>query len=510
MDYDAMTRRVLARAGEYEKQRKKRRKTALRVGVPALCALALAVGIAYAAHRPVQDAAAPILSGTPKFVTTTPPPAAEASYAAAELDEVVSWSSLAASGEITARSEPFGIRSVSGGLMTYYDWTLSIDEIHRGACEEETVTVRTMQNLEEFLSVGDKVLLFLYRPNMGGSFNTEGDYYYLASEPNGIFKLLENEAGPTVQSWERQETGKDVFLQNLEALSAQYPINENKNKEEYLASIQRNLKENPNSQPMEEALTQLEQYATIVRYGTTLQIPAIELPEPEAGAMADMIGLVVWHGAVYTQAQGYTGADAERMLPLAAQHLGTARGTIDEWSTQDDYATELASTGTGEVYTVSGYDPDFRLCVVDETKLEDGTAVPWIWFMERLNGIDLGRGEDLLDARLCLPGRIESVRYQTHDDWNEGRNNMHPLDDVQAVERLIEAACAGQFEYVHDEQPDFYSREGKQAHLYLTLTDGTVTELRLFEDGWVGYQPLGWYFVHIPGEAFDAVFDACE
>lgn len=241
-----------------------------------------------------------------------------------------------------------------------------------------------------------------------------------------------------------------------------------------------------------------------------LQIPAIELPEPRPDVEYDMIGLVVWHGAVYTQAQYYYGDEAGPALALTAQHLGRARGDIDEWSSQDDYATEFASTCTGEIYTVSGYDPDFRLCAVDEMILDDGTTVPWILFLERLNGIGLGAGADLFDARLSLPGRIESVRYETHDDWNEARENWLPLDDVQAAERLIEAACAGQFEYVHDTQPDFYAREGKQAHLYLTLTDGTVTELRLFEGGWVGYQPLGWYFVHIPGEAFDAVFDACE
>ena len=242
----------------------------------------------------------------------------------------------------------------------------------------------------------------------------------------------------------------------------------------------------------------------------TLYIPALELPEPQEGVEADMIGLVVFHGAIYTEAQMYLGDEAAPALALAAQHLGRARGNIDEWSSQDDYATELASTCSGEIYTVSGYDPDFRLCAVQEMLTDDGTTVPWVWFLERLNGISLATGADLFDARLCLPGRIESAQYENDGDWNEGRNNWLPLDNVEAVEHLVEAACEGQFEYVHDEQPDFYSRERKQVHLRLTLTDGTVTELRLFEGGWVGYQPLGWYFVNIPGEAFDAVFDGCE
>ena len=354
MDYDAMTRRVLARAGEYEKRKKNRRKTALRVGVPALCVLAVGIGVVHASLR---------------------------------------------------------------ASRAWKEWT--------------------------------ELVMIAEAPEQSTLQHPEGDAAPLPEEPDA------------------KQPG-----------TVEEPV----------------IGEGP--PPEGDIVPEM------------LYIPEIELPEPEAGAMADMIGLVVWNGDVYTQAQGYTGADAERVLPLAAKHLGRARGNIDEWSTQDDYATELASTCTGEIYTVSGYDTRFRLCAVDEMTLEDGTTVPWVWFMERLNGISLGTGADLFDARLCLPGRIESVRYQTHDDWNEGRNNFQALDDVQAAERLIEAACAGQFEYVHDEQPDFYSREGKQLHLYLTLTDGTVTELRLFEGGWVGYQPLGWYFVKIPGETVEAVFDA--
>ena len=242
-----------------------------------------------------------------------------------------------------------------------------------------------------------------------------------------------------------------------------------------------------------------------------LHIPEIELPDPQEGMETDMIGLLVYRGGIYTEAQSYLGKDAQKIeRNLVHDSLGTAKGNIDEWSAQTDLATEFASTCVGEVYPVLYYSPEFRLAVVNEMTLDDGTTVPWIWFMERLNGIDLGLGADLFEERLRLTGRIASARFQTHDDWNEAGNNYQPMDDVEAAERLIEAACAGQFEYVYDTQPNFYSREGKQVHLFLTLADGTVTELRLFEGGWVGYQPLGWYFVHIPGEAFDAVFDACE
>lgn len=47
-----------------------------------------------------------------------------------------------------------------------------------------------------------------------------------------------------------------------------------------------------------------------------------------------------------------------------------------------------------------------------------------------------------------------------------------------------------------------------QGHLFCALSDGTTVELRLIEGGYVGYQELGWYFVKMPGETFEAVLAA--
>ena len=34
-----------------------------------------------------------------------------------------------------------------------------------------------------------------------------------------------------------------------------------------------------------------------------------------------------------------------------------------------------------------------------------------------------------------------------------------------------------------------------QAHITLVMNDGTTNSLRLIEGGYVGYDPMGWYFV---------------
>ena len=105
-----------------------------------------------------------------------------------------------------------------------------------------------------------------------------------------------------------------------------------------------------------------------------------------------MIACVVYDGAVYTQGEWLDDASA-----LLGEYLGHATGSIDEWSDETDYV-EFAGTMSGELYTVVGYDPDFRICCLND----DGSAM----LLERLNGISLDTGADLFDQRLHLPERM--------------------------------------------------------------------------------------------------------
>ena len=253
--------------------------------------------------------------------------------------------------------------------------------------------------------------------------------------------------------------------------------------------------------------------------GRGVYIPAIELPSsvPE-GTQMDMIGLIVYRGGIYTQAANYMGDDARAVEGLVGEYLGTCDGSIDEWSTREEYERDFAGNIPGDFYAVSGYDPDFRICIRQEFTGENGEPDLYIQFLDRLNGIALETGEDLFESRLRIPGRIESIEWQTHDDWNWNRGNFHAADLGPGVwESFLDEVCAGEFVYTWDPDRDFYEGMARssiydtpnQAHLTLAMEDGTSVDLRLIEGGYVGYQPLGWYFVKIPGEAFDAVYDAC-
>lgn len=93
-------------------------------------------------------------------------------------------------------------------------------------------------------------------------------------------------------------------------------------------------------------------------YEQAISIPKIELPSD--GGVAKMIPLIVYKRRVYTMSS--TTIEPEDGKKLLGEKLGTTKGNIDEWSKQDEYSKEFASTvGIQDVYTVKGYDKNFRI-----------------------------------------------------------------------------------------------------------------------------------------------------
>ena len=250
-------------------------------------------------------------------------------------------------------------------------------------------------------------------------------------------------------------------------------------------------------------------------------VPPVEVPKTGDLSELDMIGLVVYHGAVYTQGEGYFGEDAERVDALCGAYLGEVRGSIDEWSGPEDYEQEFVGSVAGPLYTVKGYDEDFRLCVRVETQDENGEPALWIEYLERLNGITLTRGAELFEDRLHLRENFASLQWQSHEDWNRNLGGYHDAGlDPALWEAFLDELDAGAFvdlwdpetcRYRDESHPDLLG-SSNQVHLILTQKDGTLLRLRLFEGGWVNYDSGALstpFFVHIPGETFEAVFAAC-
>ena len=226
----------------------------------------------------------------------------------------------------------------------------------------------------------------------------------------------------------------------------------------------------------QETLPSLEPYR-IKEEG--VHIPSIQLPEGDTGETMNMIGLIVYNGKIYTEADSTI--DPDQAKALAEEKLGRTKGTIDEWSSQDEYTDEFASTiGEFDVYSVKGYDPNFRIMAYD--------GLNHAKFYESLNGMTVQDGEDIF-GKLKLSGNVVGAQYRNYHDWNNGHNLFHSIQNAKVVQEFI-AALNRSIPYSYREvEPilgDFYNNE-EYKRLTIHLADGIKADLIIIKDGYIRY-----------------------
>ncbi len=253
---------------------------------------------------------------------------------------------------------------------------------------------------------------------------------------------------------------------------------------------------------------------------TSIHIPAIELPKTDPTIQADMIGIVVYQGRIYIQA-GFLECDNRTKKALTGEYLGTATGTIDEYSTQDDYTQEFSSTIPGDVYTVKGYNKDFRICIPEMYE-----GCDFIAFYECLNGIDISTGNDLYGTeRLNMKNNFTKVMFQ--DEFDSYQRFKNITDDEWNT--FIDIMCEAPFvPYMYTETNNnfffypikdgelnknaelFSESEVKTMNVYFRMKDGTTVELCLFKSGYISYKNnyRGSYIIQVDKEVIQKIFDS--
>jgi hypothetical protein len=113
------------------------------------------------------------------------------------IDQLISQSRIIVRGTIDSVSDAFQIKHVSDSISNFTDYTVAVDSVLRGEAQENDITVRvqggTVNGYTELheqspvLQEGKEYLLFLYHPGRGGSYNTDGDYYYVLGLVQGVF-----------------------------------------------------------------------------------------------------------------------------------------------------------------------------------------------------------------------------------------------------------------------------------------------------------------------------------
>lgn len=228
----------------------------------------------------------------------------------------------------------------------------------------------------------------------------------------------------------------------------------------------------------------------------SVYIPPDPMPKaPEPGVSADMVAFFIHGGRLYSQTGQYAAAS------LRGGYVCTVTGDVDEWSGADEYV-EGASSIAGDVYSVSGYDESFRLCM-------DGPDGQ-IEFYDCLGGLTLHSGQDLFGNLLHAENYVGAY-YVLDADWEENIDARHELDpeSLEAFVALLMASPMQEWS-AWSENGDIFDYGYSEAHLYLELADGVTVPLRLFENGCVMYGgSAARVCAYMPGAIFDAVFGAC-
>lgn len=226
------------------------------------------------------------------------------------IDELMEESGLILSGTLGNKSEAFTVLSADGGTRVYTDYYIKPIKIYRESSDYNlekgdlvTIRIEGGETATEIVEVegspeidsGKEYLFFLYQPQMGGSFNTQGDYYYILGAQQGIFvkpeniKLAETKANETnnevflniaiadeeptpkrLKEAENQAVSSDfiiekVFEEQISAINDDTPVNVYQFKEE----VERNLKTNLDNgfisqQEYDDAINGMKEYAVIV------------------------------------------------------------------------------------------------------------------------------------------------------------------------------------------------------------------------------------------------------
>ena len=222
-------------------------------------------------------------------------------------------------------------------------------------------------------------------------------------------------------------------------------------------------------------------------------IPKLKISISE-NSSASMISFFIYQGRVYVHDEWLSNAHN-----LIGEHLGTATGSINEWTKKKDYV-ELSGSVYGDFYSVQGYDPSFMLCMSHD----DGTVSTYV----NNNGITLKYGSELFEDRLHIHDNLEKITYQTRNDWyyETGITDELELDSVE-IDAFLNALNSAEFMLLDDiplNEDDLSVYDAKEIyHLFLEMKNGMIVHLRLFEGGYVNYDGINGICVKVDNQKFN-------
>lgn len=190
-------------------------------------------------------------------------------------------------------------------------------------------------------------------------------------------------------------------------------------------------------------------------------VPPLEVEHESA----DMTGFFIYQGRIYSQ-----GGMVQEGQKLVGAQLGESSGTIDEWTSENQYLEGTGSIG-GPFYEVKGYDPQHLLCMV----YDYGVELFW-------NNCDItvSTGADVLEEVFRLSDGIARAEFQKEVDVQGENRHTTPITQLEELEAWVDALS--QAPALSSAETDMGQCLG---HLDLTKADGVTVHLRLMGNGYV-------------------------
>lgn len=157
-----------------------------------------------------------------------------------------------------------------------------------------------------------------------------------------------------------------------------------------------------------------------------------------------------------------------------------------------DYSTDPAyiyvTTKMGDVYTIRGYNEDFRLMIC----YTDNNHLPAVRIYDRLNGIWLKYGKELYADRLHL-GTFQDcyIRHATDSTWDQEENRTMygtPFLDMEIVDDFLGTLYQGRFLDDTTELGEEITNMIQERDYYILsfhMENGFIEELKIFPNGYV-------------------------
>lgn len=237
---------------------------------------------------------------------------------------------------------------------------------------------------------------------------------------------------------------------------------------------------------------------------TSVYIPKFQLPKVTEEKTAKMVPLIIYKENIYLHTSIII--DSKNVKNLLGKKLGITTNNINERSSKTEYSEEIVSNiGNADVYTVNGYDEDFR--IMTNIRLEDGSNYPEIY--ECLNGITINTGEDFF-GKLKLKGNIVNAKFQTFDDWNNSTGKFYSIGDFNLLNSFVQElnnSIPYLPENVESSLGDYRNNDGCK-QIYLDLKDGSKNiSFTLLKSGYIYYGGYPNVYFKISNDLANEIWD---